>query len=196
MCLPRSVLTPQCLNFLHRGMEEVSRSLFFMKLVNKNSCLHLKQVFIFLPENTYIALESVVVPGQHVGVSENGEVCLPGKTPPLDPASLFVPFLHSAAVGGQNLPAGWQAMKTPDGKEYFINHITKITSWTLPGENPTPSSNTASHRDRGVASGPDTEPTTTAAAPKGYDLMVRSVWSSIIQTLVDCLAASGSEWRF
>ena len=41
-----------------------------------------------------MALESGFYPGQHVGVREDGEIQPPAETPPMDRASLFVPFPH------------------------------------------------------------------------------------------------------
>ena len=96
--------------------------------------------------DNYVALESAVYPGQHVGVGEDGEICPPAETPPMDLASLFVPFLHSSAKEGaakatnieEDLPAGWEVIRTSDGRVYYINHNTRTTSWTKPSLEPAP----------------------------------------------------------
>ena len=92
-----------------------------------------------------VALESVVYPGQHVGVREDGELRLPADTPPMDPTSLFVPFLHSSAEeaaamasASEDLPAGWEEATTTDGRKYYVNHSTRSTSWTRPSLQPAP----------------------------------------------------------
>ena len=106
-------------------------------------CLCVCKVSLYSGES-YVALESAVYPGQHVGISEDGEMKPPGETPPMDPGSLFIPFLHSSAEQreaegpSQGLPVGWEAARTPDGREYFINHSNKTTSWTRPSLDPAP----------------------------------------------------------
>jgi hypothetical protein len=103
-----------------------------------------------------VALESAVYPGQHVGIREDGELKSAAETPPMDPSSFFIPFLHSSASGSaglsqsqnprgsrqrpnqQRLPPGWEAARTADGREYFINHTTRATSWTSPALDPAP----------------------------------------------------------
>jgi hypothetical protein len=105
---------------------------------------------------SFVALESAVYPGQHVGIREDGELKSAAETPPMDPSSFFIPFLHSSASGSaglsqsqnprgsrqrpnqQRLPPGWEAARTADGREYFINHTTRATSWTSPALDPAP----------------------------------------------------------
>ena len=37
-----------------------------------------------------------------------------------------------AADGGASLPAGWEVQTAPNGRQFFINHKDKTTSWTDP----------------------------------------------------------------
>lgn len=40
--------------------------------------------------------------------------------------------------GGQPLPAGWERKLAPTGQEYFIDHTTRTSHWTLPGSHQQP----------------------------------------------------------
>ena len=120
-------------------MGDTLQSLIFMKLVGKFFPHH-----TYYPECTedcYVALESALHPGQHVGVFENGNLKLAAETTPMDPTSFFIPFpveppSFGSGVAGQELPAGWQSARTPEGREYFINHTTQETSWIRPSVGP------------------------------------------------------------
>ena len=41
---------------------------------------------------------------------------------------------YSLAIqrAAQDLPEEWQACMTPDGRIYYINHISKTTTWEKP----------------------------------------------------------------
>jgi hypothetical protein len=96
--------------------------------------------------DSYVALESAIYPGQHVGIREDGELQPPDETPPMDRGSLFIPFLHSPPASARfssfvthsdrRRQENWEAVRTPDRREYFVNHTTQATSWTRPSPHP------------------------------------------------------------
>ena len=51
-------------------------------------------VALYILEEKYVALESVFYERQYVGVGDDGDLQSPDETPPLDRASLFIPFQH------------------------------------------------------------------------------------------------------
>ena len=46
------------------------------------------------------------------------------------PAQVELPRVPGGAPAA--LPPGWERQRTPDGREYFIDHSTQTTSWTRP----------------------------------------------------------------
>lgn len=49
----------------------------------------------------------------------------------------------TAVAGDPGLPFGWKRCATPDGREYFEDHNTQTTHWSLPGNSPQSHSNTS-----------------------------------------------------
>jgi hypothetical protein len=39
---------------------------------------------------------------------------------------------QSVFIDPAALPIGWEAIKTPDNRVFYINHTYKTTLWTLP----------------------------------------------------------------
>ena len=46
--------------------------------------------------------------------------------------SMFSPQTKSAISDGYPLPIGWERRNTPDGRDYYVNHRTRVTTWFDP----------------------------------------------------------------
>ena len=55
-------------------------------------------VILYISEEKYVALESVFYESQCVGICDDGDLQSPDETPPLDRASLFIPFQHTSVT--------------------------------------------------------------------------------------------------
>jgi len=72
------------------------------------------------------------VPKQPVSYARPAAVPRPAMPQPAvpRPAQVELPRVPGGAPAA--LPPGWERQRTPDGREYFIDHSTQTTSWTRP----------------------------------------------------------------
>ena len=59
------------------------------------------------------------------------------------PSSIPAPSIPAPLPPAPSLPEGWKEGKTPEGKTYYYNELTRESSWTCPEPPPSPSSTTS-----------------------------------------------------
>ena len=87
-------------------LKEIGKNVHTRATSRSTQCLN--NGLYFATEDKYVALESVLYPGQHIGVNEAGELTQPPtETSATDRTALFIPFPHSTASG-----VSWDSLRS------------------------------------------------------------------------------------